>query len=207
MQRLLILFWISTVVHFVLFRQGWACHCQICSLTNWLTNKIRQIFLNNVQVIFVARMANFQDMNKAASQGFDVEFKTSRIKDIIKLFFSDEVSLTLKTASDSIFLQFIFQLWSNYQLHFFFLFVCEGVQFTFNSFSQSSNYSFRYRCHRLVNDPVIWVNTKVTGDTWCLNHIPCENECSVFHHTELIYHAFHDLSDRQFILRAVLISK
>ena len=63
-----------------------------------------------MQVIFVARMANFQDMNKAASQSFDVEFKTSRIKDIIKLFFSDEVSLTLKTASDSIFLQFIFQL-------------------------------------------------------------------------------------------------
>ena len=55
-------------------------------------------------------MANSQDMNKAASQGFDVQFKASGIKDIIKLFLSDEVSLTLKTASDSIFLQFIFKL-------------------------------------------------------------------------------------------------
>ena len=55
-------------------------------------------------------MANSHDMNKAASQGLRIEFKTSIIKDIIKLFFGDKVALTLKSASDARLLQFIFEL-------------------------------------------------------------------------------------------------
>ena len=61
-------------------------------------------------VVLVARMADSHDMDKAASKGLRIEFKTSIIKDIIKLFFGDKVALTLKPASDARLLQFIFEL-------------------------------------------------------------------------------------------------
>ena len=74
MQRFLILIWITAVVQLFFLRENWACHCEICSLTDRLTNKIQKVILLNVQVVLIARIADFQNMYKAASEGFCIEF-------------------------------------------------------------------------------------------------------------------------------------
>ena len=135
---------VAAVEQFVLFGQGRASHCVICGVADRLTYEVREIRLLNVEVVLAALMVNLHDVDEAASEGLRVEFKTGRIKDIIQLFFGDQIALALNPAVNARFLQLTLKLRSNDELHFLLLLSVEVVEFAFESILESSNNSFSY---------------------------------------------------------------